>query len=94
MSIGSEYDREVINKNKITPEGYNKFTLKDTDFFNLEKKINIQAEYAESLKEMLLRDAEFFKKMKLMDYSLLVKKTNWKKYLEEHPNETEESVSL
>lgn len=54
-----------------------KATLKDIDFMKMEGKLRIGG-MSGRVRSALLRDAEFFKRMKLMDYSLLVMKINWK----------------
>lgn len=85
---GSEFDREVLKK---TNKDISKVTLKDLDFFKTEGKIYIKPQMAERinsvfrivLTQILTSDAQFFKESKLIDYSLLLFKVNWKKYFQD-----------
>ena len=79
---GSEFDREALKKHNI-PNLQN-ITLKDVDFFKLENKIHIDPEMALRVKNILINDANFFKMVRLMDYSLLVMKINWKQYAKDY----------
>ena len=68
--------------------------LKDRDFFRTEKTVKISPFLSSKVKETLIRDVNFLKKMKLMDYSLLIIKVNWKLFLKENPNYCTESVII
>ena len=61
-------------------------TLKDTDFFKLEGTIKIEKIKSTRVREALIRDANFFIKMELMDYSLLVFIIDWRLFLIENKN--------
>jgi len=53
--------------------------LKDDDFQELEKngRVNIDPGQAQYISQILTKDAEFFKNIGVMDYSLLIFKINW-----------------
>ena len=57
-----------------------KITLKDQDFYEIEKTIKISTENATETSILLCSDADFFKSCKLMDYSLLVMIIDVKNY--------------
>lgn len=87
---GSEFDREVLAKKPKAD--LTKTTLKDIDFFKTEEKIWIKPALAEGIinwiytpviLSALIDDANFFKSVGLIDYSLLVFKVNWEKYCNE-----------
>ena len=75
---GSSFDREVIKdlKNYEDRElAYErKQTLKDSDFLKFEKQIEIPGFLKERLLKNLEEDANFFKKLGFMDYSLFLVK--------------------
>ncbi|CAD8088028.1 unnamed protein product [Paramecium sonneborni] len=73
---GSEYDREVLAKKSETD--LSKLTLKDLDFFKIEKQIWVEQNIAQKLTQNLFKDSEFLEKQKLIDYSLLVIIIDWK----------------
>ena len=83
---GSEFDREVLAK-KPNADLKNT-TLKDRDFLKTEGQIWIHPSIAEGiyyfvnflvLINSLVDDANFFRTVGLIDYSLLVFKINWAK---------------
>lgn len=64
-AFGREYDEE---KAKTNP----KAVLKDINWVNRGRTLELGPEKRALLSEQLRRDMEFLKKMKVMDYSLLV----------------------
>lgn len=58
---GSEFDREVLKKLNSSEVDLTKLTLKDTDFIKLESRIKVEYQVLEKLRDILLKDAEFFK---------------------------------
>lgn len=53
--------------------------MKDNDFEEVEKDgmVNIDPETAKEISDILTKDAEYFKLMQVMDYSLLIIKIDW-----------------
>ncbi|CAD8107781.1 unnamed protein product [Paramecium primaurelia] len=90
---GSEHSRQVLKKN-INPndDKLRKITLKDIDFQNLEQKLHIPQQYIYRLRKCLVDDANFFSKVKLMDYSLLIIKMDWYTYSQNNPHIREEEI--
>lgn len=76
---GSEYDREVLKNNSLAD--VSKATLKDVDFMKMEGTLKVDKDTCGRLRTAMIRDAEFFKKVGLIDYSLLVMKINWVEYM-------------
>ncbi|CAD8166969.1 unnamed protein product [Paramecium pentaurelia] len=73
---GSEYDREVLAKK--SESDLSKLTLKDLDFFKIEKQIWVDQSIIKKLNQNLSKDTDFLEKQKLIDYSLLVMIIDWK----------------
>lgn len=73
---GSKYNREKMAEKKVTD--LSSTTLLDIDFLNTEKKIHVSHFLSQGIKKTLRKDIEFLRVMKVMDYSLLVIKVNWK----------------
>lgn len=72
---GSEFNRSALKEKRIKKEEEEKlrrFTLKDKDFGVLEKKVKIDAEQANRLKNILKKDVAFLGEIGVMDYSLLI----------------------
>lgn len=74
---GSSHHREVLSNSSCKDEIVAS-TLKDLDFIKIEQKIWISESDSEEVKTMLIKDAEFLSKNKLIDYSLLVIKIDYK----------------
>ncbi|CAD8202343.1 unnamed protein product [Paramecium octaurelia] len=90
---GSEHSRQVLKKNKKTNDiELKKITLKDIDFQNLEQQLHIPQQYRERLRKCLINDANFFSKIKLMDYSLLIIKMDWYSYSQNNPHIKEADI--
>lgn len=65
-TVGRLYPEEEAEKKR------NKVTLKDLNWINRRKRLELGPEKRTFLTEQLKRDAEFLKKVHVMDYSLLV----------------------
>jgi 1-phosphatidylinositol-4-phosphate 5-kinase len=65
-TVGRLYPEEEAEKKQ------NKVTLKDLNWINRGKRLELGPEKRAFLTEQLKRDAEFLKKVHVMDYSLLV----------------------
>ncbi len=78
---GSTHNRTESKKKKNLNKDPSSFTLKDLDFKEYENNI-IYIPKNESIccSRILTSDALFLKKMKIMDYSLIVMKVNYKRY--------------
>ncbi|CAD8115621.1 unnamed protein product [Paramecium sonneborni] len=76
---GSEYQRKVL-KSDDCKRDLKKTTLKDIDFKEEEVKLYIPENIKDQLKNSLIKDSEFFQKLNIMDYSLLIIKMNWSFY--------------
>jgi 1-phosphatidylinositol-4-phosphate 5-kinase len=75
--IHETYDLKGSTVGRLYPEDeaarkQNKVTLKDLNWINREKRLELGPEKRAFLTEQLKRDAEFLKKVYVMDYSLLV----------------------
>ena len=79
---GSTFDREVLrNARGLTlADLKGRGTLKDTDFFKYEKKLEIAPETGQELVEQLKKDGNFFRDLGLIDYSLMVFVVDKKRY--------------
>ncbi|KRX00482.1 hypothetical protein PPERSA_03215 [Pseudocohnilembus persalinus] len=86
---GSTEERQVIKLNissELKKQLLKEKTLKDLDFEQneVDGKIHVDANLQYQISNILTEDVHFFmKKMKVMDYSLLVLKVNWRKYAED-----------
>lgn len=71
---GSTIDREVlVNRHFIEKQFINETrTLKDLDFLKYEKKLNVAEDLREQLIANLEKDADFLRRLNLMDYSLVI----------------------
>ena len=75
--IHETYDLKGSTVGRLYPEEeaeqkQNKVTLKDLNWINRGKRLELGPEKRAFLTEQLKRDAEFLKKVHVMDYSLLV----------------------
>lgn len=77
---GSSHDREVLANKKNKEKDLSEMTLKDIDFNKTEQKVWIPLKESQICSAALERDARFFEKCGLIDYSLIVFKINWSKY--------------
>ena len=83
---GSTFNRE----SKIN----SKLSYKDLDFIKKEKKIFIGKETAKTLYDIIKRDVNFLKNLKIMDYSLLVYKIDHYNFLKDLNSEEEKKEKI
>lgn len=86
---GSTFDREVLRgvTGLTVANLKGRGTLKDTDFFKYEKRIEIAPELATQLVAQMEKDGRFFCELGLIDYSLMVFVIDRKKYEDENPGQ-------
>jgi 1-phosphatidylinositol-4-phosphate 5-kinase len=77
LKIDYRYDLKGSTQGRTTkfPTGVPKdmtIALKDLDLINEKKKFTVGRDYKEKLMEIIKKDAEFFSKCQIIDYSLLV----------------------
>lgn len=65
----------------MTEEMLQKKTLKDIDFKFYEQYVNIDPQTAVFVAQILTNDVKFLCGMEWMDYSLLIVKVDWKKFI-------------
>jgi len=91
---GSSYDREVLKTGVVNSKEELKIrVLKDKDFEKFETKLYIQQEIAEGLRRQIEIDSLFFRKVKLIDYSLMIFYINKKKYWEENGKDAQDHTA-
>jgi len=81
---GSTYDRQVVRTSISSKADLTGQVLKDTDFEKYEKKLYIKEDLRKQICDQAEADALFFRRVRLIDYSLMVFCVNKKKYWEDN----------
>lgn len=77
---GSKLDRKVLKESDKVTDTIGQ-TMKDIDFELLERRLEIDPDQAQVLKQILIDDSTFLRDNKLIDYSLIIMKMNLEGYL-------------
>lgn len=74
---GCDFLRKTDLNNDFSEERCRASTLKDIDFKDKEKIVNIKDEHKKQCRDQMIKDVNFLTDLNFFDYSLVLFKINW-----------------